>query len=109
MAKMSVLLLQGKSQAAADAVAAAVSLPIANAGVIIQALAQTVRAMINSNLYPLILTRIFSAFAITVGAVSLNWYCHVQLEGSLCSSTVQTYHWLCLSCYAQVLYTVLVH
>lgn len=36
------LLLQGESQAAASAVAAAVSLPNANAGVIIQALAQTV-------------------------------------------------------------------
>ena len=35
-------LLQGQSQAAANAVAAAVSLPNANAGAIIQALAQTV-------------------------------------------------------------------
>ena len=37
------LILQGQSQAAASAVAAAVALPNANAGVIIQALAQTVR------------------------------------------------------------------
>ena len=35
----------GQSQAAASAVAAAVNLPNANAGVIIQALAQTVRGL----------------------------------------------------------------
>ncbi len=39
------LMLQGQSQAAASAVAAAVNLPNANAGVIIQALAQTVRGV----------------------------------------------------------------
>ena len=41
-ADIAAAVLQGQSQAAASAVAAAVGLPNANAGVIIQALAQTV-------------------------------------------------------------------